>query len=59
MRKMFFILVAMFAMVSCGNKDVAVEVATEIVPAAATEVLPAALPGDVEGGKVATEVVAD
>ena len=34
-----------------------VEMGTEIVPAAATEVLPAAAPGPDAGGKVATEVI--
>ena len=39
------------------NLPEVVEEGTEIVPAAATEVLPAAAPGPDAGGKVATEVV--
>ena len=40
-----------------ANLPEVVEEGTEIVPAAATEVLPAAAPGPDAGGKVATEVV--
>ena len=68
MKKIMFVAVMAFAMVSCGgNKAAEAEaqcdkaaccdsiVATDIVPAAATEVLPAAAP--VPGlGKVATDV---
>ena len=39
------------------NLPEVVEEGTEIVPAAATEVLPAAAPGPDAGGKVATEAV--
>ncbi len=39
------------------NLPEVLEEGTEIVPAAATEVLPAAAPGPDAGGKVATEVV--
>ena len=62
--KKFFVF-AMFALclMSCGNdskETVATEVvATEIVPAAATEVIPCAAPGPDAGGKVATEVIPD
>lgn len=59
-----FIYVAAMALVfaACGNGSTnnapAQELnATEIVPAAATEVLPAASPGPDAGGKVATEVI--
>lgn len=63
-----FFLIAMFAlaMVACNSKSETttvvtepVTVATEIVPAAATEVIPVAAPGPDAGGKVATEVIAD
>ena len=63
-----FFLIAMFAlaMVACNSKsetpavvDQPVTVATEIVPAAATEVIPCAAPGPDAGGKVATEVIPD
>lgn len=54
------------AMVACNSKsetpavtDQPVTVATEIVPAAATDVLPVAAPGPDAGGKVATEVIPD
>ena len=67
MKKIMFVAVMAFAMVSCGgNKTVeapateapATEiVATDVVPAAATEVLPAAAPSAENGGKVATEVI--
>ena len=65
MKKFFYVAVMALALTACGNaskEKVATDyicdsVATAVVPAAATEVLPAALPGDVEGGKVATEVV--
>lgn len=63
-----FFLIAMFAlaMVACNSNneksavaDQSVTVATEIVPAAATDVLPVAAPGPDAGGKVATEVIVD
>ena len=70
MKKIMFVSVMAFAMVSCGgNKAAEAEaqcdkaaccdsiVATDIVPAAATEVLPAAAPSAENGGKVATEVI--
>lgn len=66
--KKFFVF-AMFALslavMSCGNDEkeavaTPVEVvATDIVPAAATEVIPCAAPGPDAGGKVATEVIPD
>lgn len=66
--KKFFVF-AMFALslavMSCGNdkkETVATPVevvATDIVPAAATEVIPCAAPGPDAGGKVATEVIPD
>lgn len=62
-----FFLIAMFAlaMVACNSKSEtpvegqSVTVATEIVPAAATDVIPCAAPGPDSGGKVATEVIPD
>ncbi len=69
MKKIMFVAVMALAMVSCGgNKPAATEAeaapatdsivnATEIVPAAATEVLPVAIPSEENGGKVATEVI--
>ena len=66
--KKFFVF-AMFALslavMSCGSDEketvaAPVEVvATDIVPAAATEVIPCAAPGPDAGGKVATEVIPD
>ncbi|MBR3856133.1 MAG: hypothetical protein IKM65_08270 [Bacteroidaceae bacterium] len=62
-----FIYVAGLALVmtACGSNASSNEaaapaeefVATDIVPAAATEVLPAAAPSAENGGKVATEVI--
>ena len=62
MKKIMFVAVMAFAMVSCGNQTVAADaqkcnecidsIATEVVPAAATDVLPAAV-----GETPATEVV--
>ena len=61
MKKMVYVAVLALAMTACGNGSTNTEanevVATDIVPAAATEVLPAAAPGSDAGGKVATEVV--
>ena len=68
MKKIMFVAVMAFAMVSCGGNKAAEAqcdkasccdsiVATDIVPAAATEVLPAAAPSAENGGKVATEVI--
>lgn len=66
MKKFFYVAVLALAMTSCGNKAAAPAeeaatcdsiVATDIVPAAATEVLPAAAPSEENGGKVATEVI--
>ena len=68
MKKFFYVAVLALAFASCGNKTTATpervatdsideSVATAVVPAAATEVLPAAAPGPDAGGKVATEVV--
>ena len=67
MKKFFYVAVLALAMTSCGNKAAAPAeeaaatcdsiVATDIVPAAATEVLPAAAPSKENGGKVATEVI--
>ena len=73
MKKVFIslaIVAVMFAVASCaccGNKAAEAQcdkasccdsiVATDIVPAAATEVLPAAAPSAENGGKVATEVI--
>ena len=59
MKKFFYVAVLALAMTSCGNNAANTEakvecdsiVATDIVPAAATEVLPA------EGGTPATEVI--
>lgn len=58
MKKFFYVAVVALAFAACGNSEKNTEVtnATDIVPAAATEVLPAAAP--VPGlGKVATDVV--
>lgn len=64
MKKIMFVAVMAFAMVSCGGNQAAAEaqaapeakqdsiVATDVVPAAATDVLPAAV-----GETPATEVV--
>lgn len=68
MKKIMFVAVMAFAMVSCGGNKAAEAqcdkaacgdsiVATDIVPAAATEVLPAAAPSVENGGEVATEVI--
>ena len=62
MKKFFYVAVMALALTACGNKAEKVatdyisdSVATTVVPAAATEVLPAASP--VPGlGKVATDV---
>ena len=62
MKKFFYVAVMALALTACGNKEkvatdyISEEVATTIVPAAATEVLPAAAPVP-ELGKVATDVV--
>lgn len=64
MKKFFCVAVVALALTACGNTTkekvatdcVSEDVATAVVPAAATEVLPAASP--VSGlGKVATDVV--
>lgn len=67
MKKFFMMATIAFALCACGNNadrvdstpvatdSICSSVATAVVPAAATEVLPAAAPGD--SGKVATEVV--
>jgi hypothetical protein len=66
MKKFFYVAVLALAMTSCGNNVAATAeetaacdtlVATDIVPAAATEVLPASAPSAENGGKVATEVI--
>ena len=67
MKKFFYVAVLALACASCGGNTAASErvatdsiadsVATAVVPAAATEVLPAAAPGPDAGGKVATEVI--
>ena len=56
MKKFFYVAVMALALTACGKAEKEVTNATDIVPAAATEVLPAAAP--VPGlGKVATDVV--
>ena len=56
MKKIFAIAMLATVMVACGTKSEKEMVATDVVPAAATEVLPAASP--VPGlGVVATDVV--
>jgi hypothetical protein len=69
MKKFFYVAVLALACVACGGNNapvaeervatdsIADSVATAVVPAAATEVLPAAAPGPDAGGKVATEVI--
>jgi hypothetical protein len=67
MKKFFYVAVMALALTACGNKaaqetkvatdSICDSVATAVVPAAATEVLPAAAPGPDAGGKVATEVI--
>ncbi len=59
MKKFFYVAVMALAFAACGNAEKNAEVsnATDIVPAAATEVLPAAAPSAENGGKVATDVV--
>ena len=64
-------IAASMLLASCGSNTtttstekvatdyIADTVATAVVPAAATEVLPAAAPGPDAGGKVATEVIPD
>jgi hypothetical protein len=64
-------IAATMLLASCGGNSnatsiekvatdyIADTVATAVVPAAATEVLPAAAPGPDAGGKVATEVISD
>ena len=56
MKKFFYVAVLALALTACGNKaEKEITNATDIVPAAATDVLPAASP--VPGlGKVATDV---
>ena len=69
MKKYFYVAVIALALTACGNSEktdaqtkvatdyISEEVATAVVPQAATEVLPAAAPGPDAGGKVATEVI--
>jgi hypothetical protein len=68
MKKFFYVAVMALALTACGNSEksqkevvatdyISDSVATAVVPAAATEVLPAASPGPDAGGKVATEVI--
>lgn len=66
MKNFIYVAVLALVMTACGangskaNSECAAcdtVVATDIVPAAATEVLPAAAPGLENDGKVATEVV--
>ena len=61
MKKFFYVAVLALAFVSCAQtekkEEAPVTNATDIVPAAATEVLPAAAPSAENGGKVATEVI--
>ena len=68
MKKIMFVAVMALEMVSCGGNKAAEAqcdkaaccdsiVATDIVPAAATEVLPAAAPSAENTGEVATEVI--
>lgn len=70
MKNFIYVAVLSFMFVACGsnaNTDKCAKdsccgdsiVATDIVPAAATEVLPAAAPSAENGGKVATEVIPD
>ena len=64
MKKFFYVAVMALALTACGNANkekvatdyICDSVATAVVPAAATEVLPAAAPVP-ELGKVATDVV--
>ena len=66
MKKFFYVAVIALALTACGNTTekkepvatdyISEEVATAIVPPAATEVLPAAAPVP-ELGKVATDVI--
>ena len=65
MKKFFYVAVIALALTACGNTEkrepvatdyISEEVATAIVPEAATEVLPAAAPV-LELGKVATDVI--
>ena len=63
MKKFFYVAVMALALTACGNNKekvatdyISEEVATAVVPAAATEVLPVAAPVP-ELGKVATDVV--
>lgn len=68
MKNFIYVAVLALVMTACANASknetkvatdyISDSVATAIVPAAATEVLPAAAPGPDAGGKVATEVVA-
>lgn len=68
MKNFIYVAVLALVMTACGSNAsknetkvatdyISDSVATAIVPAAATEVLPAAAPGPDAGGKVATEVV--
>lgn len=63
-------MVATMLLASCGGNSatstervatdsISEDVATAVVPQAATEVLPCAAPGPDAGGKVATEVIPD
>ena len=62
-------IAATMLLASCGDKATTTErvatdfisedVATAIVPQAATEVIPCAAPGPDAGGKVATDIVPD
>ena len=66
MKKFMCLAAVALAMVSCAPKQAEApkcnecpidSIATEVVPAAATDVLPAASPSAENGGKVATEVI--
>jgi uncharacterized protein YcfL len=66
MKKFMCLAVVALALVSCGanqgeatncNECPIDSIATEVVPAGATDVLPAAAPSAENGGKVATDVI--
>lgn len=61
MKKFFYVAVMALAFTACCNaeKETKEIVATDVVPAAATEVLPVAVPGPENTGEVATSVATE
>ncbi|MBQ8337199.1 MAG: hypothetical protein IJY44_06685 [Bacteroidaceae bacterium] len=59
MKKFFYVAVMALAFAACANKETKEIVATDVVPAAATEVIPVAVPGPENTGDVATSVATE